>query len=70
MTIPQVREPSQVNLSEIQREQKAELPFCQISQTTAKARYEYIHPKSDQAVLHYREASLVQLKEMLTMQIP
>ena len=53
MTSPQAWEPSQVNLIKTQQEQKAEPPFCQISQTTAKARYEYIYPKTDQALLHY-----------------
>ena len=37
---------------------------------TVKARYEYIHLKSDQALVHYTEPSLVLFKEMLTMQIP
>ena len=58
----QAWETIQVNLSETQREQKAELYFCQISQTTTKARYEYIHPKSYQALLHYTETSLFHLK--------
>ena len=39
MMSPQAWDPSRVNLSEAQREQKAELPFFQISQTTAKAMY-------------------------------
>ena len=62
MPIPQAWKPSQVNLSETRQEQKAELPFCQSSHTTAKARYEYIHLNSDHALLHYTEPSLVQLK--------
>ena len=70
MTSPQAWKPSQVNLSETRREQKEEPPFFQISQMTSKARYEYIYMKSDQALLHYTEPSLVQLKELLKTKIP
>ena len=70
MTSPQAWEPSQVNLSETRREQKSERRFCQISQTNAEARYEYIYLKTEQALLHYTEPSMVELKELLTMKIP
>ena len=70
MTIPQAWDLIQVNLSETRREQKVEPHFFQINQTTAEARNEYIYLKTDQALSHYTEPSLVQLKEILTMNIP
>ena len=70
MTSTKSWDPSQVNLSETRREQKSEPPFCHIIQATSEARYEYICTKTDQALLHYTETSMVQLKELLTMKIP
>ena len=53
-----------------ERRKKSEPPFWQISHMTAEAKYEYIYPKTDQALVHYTEQSMVQLKELLTMKIP